>query len=320
MPTKLTTTISKIASIPNSVNSELINDFYEYMKSNGASERHQNNNLKVMIAYAKFLGTDVSFYNIHKKEQIIAFLDTKIKNTEVDPDKKWITTWNHNLHRIKHFFRWLYNYGDKKEEERVEQSEWETPSFARIKEKRTKRISPYSETELWERDEILSIVKYEPYLRNKAALTLFWDLDARNHEITLLKIKHIRLLERYGEGEIPHESKTGTGPILLTCSFPYVRDWLNKHPFKNSPDARLICNLHNGSPVRPEVMWTIMKQLRSRIIRMLENGSITDKEERQKLEYLLNTKRWNPYCIRHSSISSDSDFLPEYALKKKVRW
>jgi integrase/recombinase XerD len=99
-----------------------------------------------------------------------------------------------------------------------------------------------------------------------------------------------------------------------------VRDWLNKHPFKNSPDARLICNLHNGSPVRHEVMWTIMKQLRSRIIRMLETGSITDKQERQKLEYLLNTKRWNPYCIRHSSISSDSDFLPEYALKKKVRW
>ena len=66
---------------------------------------------------------------------------------------------------------------------------------------------------MWERDEILFIVKYEPYIRNKAALTLFWDLDARNHEITLLKIKHIRLLERYDEGEIPHESKTGTGPI-----------------------------------------------------------------------------------------------------------
>ena len=99
MPTKLTTTISKIASIPNSVNSELVNDFYEYMKNNGASERHQNNNLKVVIAYAKFLGTDVSFYDIQKKEQIIAFLDTKIKNVEQDPDKKWITTWNHNLHR-----------------------------------------------------------------------------------------------------------------------------------------------------------------------------------------------------------------------------
>jgi hypothetical protein len=36
-------------------------------------------------------------------------------------------------------------------------------------------------------------LKYEPYKRNKAAITLMWDLDARPHEITLLKIKHIRL-------------------------------------------------------------------------------------------------------------------------------
>ena len=37
MPTKLTTTVSKIASIPNPVNSELIDDFYKYMTNNGAS-------------------------------------------------------------------------------------------------------------------------------------------------------------------------------------------------------------------------------------------------------------------------------------------
>ena len=73
-------------------------------------------------------------------------------------------------------------------------------------------------------------------------------MDARNHEVTMLKIKNIRLRERYAEGEVPHEVKTGSGPILLTCSFPYVRDWINKHPFKNSPDARLICNLQNSFP------------------------------------------------------------------------
>ena len=75
-----------------------------------------------------------------------------------------------------------------------------------------------------------------------------------------------------------------------------------------------------GSPVGPDAMWTMMKQLRDRIVRLLESGSITNNEERQKLEYLLQTKKWNPYCIRHSSITSDSDFLPDYALKKKVRW
>ncbi|MGB8035889.1 MAG: hypothetical protein WCF03_18900 [Nitrososphaeraceae archaeon] len=64
----------------------------------------------------------------------------------------------------------------------------------------------------------------------------------------------------------------------------------------------------------------MMKYVRSRIISLIKEGSITNKEEKEKLEYLLTTKKWNPYCIRHSSITSDSDFLPEYALKKKVRW
>jgi hypothetical protein len=69
-----------------------------------------------------------------------------------------------------------------------------------------------------------------------------------------------------------------------------------------------------------------MKQLRKRIIRLLECDDssclpgVIDKEEKEKLQYIVRTKKWNPYCIRHSSITSDSDYLPEYALKKKVRW
>lgn len=60
-----------------------------------------------------------------------------------------------------------------------------------------------------------------------------WNLNARANEIPLLKIKHIRLKDKYGEGEIFHEAKTGIVPILLTLSFPYVRDQLNEHPFRN---------------------------------------------------------------------------------------
>jgi integrase/recombinase XerD len=63
-----------------------------------------------------------------------------------------------------------------------------------------------------------------------------------------------------------------------------------------------------------------MKQLRNRIIRLLKNSEVKSIDERDNLEYLLKTKRWNPYCIRHSAITADSDYLPEYALKKKVRW
>ncbi len=152
------------------------------------------------------------------------------------------------------------------------------------KNKNTKRISPYLESELWERDDILTLIKYESHRRNKAALALMWDLDGRNHEITSLKLKHIRLKEKYGEGEIPFESKTGTGPILLTLSFPYVRDWSNEHPFKNEPNASLICSLVNGSPINPEALWTMMQQLRKRISTLISSGFIKDDKEIEKVD------------------------------------
>jgi hypothetical protein len=66
-------------SIPNSLNSTLLSEFFQYMKSNGASESHQNNNnLKALISFAYFLGPNVSFYDIKQKDMITSFLDTKI--------------------------------------------------------------------------------------------------------------------------------------------------------------------------------------------------------------------------------------------------
>jgi len=282
MVAKLSTTINKIQNLPNSSNGITLNEFLRYMKNNGSSERHQNNNLNVMIEFSNYFDSNTTFYNINKKEQILLFLDTKIKDLSQDPEKRWITSWNHYLVRIKLFYRWLYN-----KDKEIDKDYWETPEFLRIKNKKTKRISPYVESEIWDRDELLSILKYEPHKRNKAAITLMWDLDARPHEITLLKIKHIRLREKYGEGEIPYEAKTGSGPILLTLSFPYVRDWLNEHPFKNEPDARLICSLVTGSPIRSDSLWTMMKQLQIRIKRLLQSNSITSTEERG-LEFILS--------------------------------
>ena len=80
MPLKLSTTIGKIQKISNSKNIEIINDFLEYMRINGSSEHHQNNNLKVVLAFGNFIDKDISFYDINKKEQILEFLNTKVKS------------------------------------------------------------------------------------------------------------------------------------------------------------------------------------------------------------------------------------------------
>jgi DNA modification methylase len=204
LPVRLSTTVDKLQTAANTVNGSLLLELYDYMRGNGSSESHMNNTLKTASLFAQFLGPNASFYEITKKNQIISFLDTKIKNTKVDPDKHWITTWNDYLGDIKFFFRWLHNWklkdGDGENKE-IQISDWVTPSFAQIKKKKTKRLSPYLESEIWDRDELAHIIKYEQFKRNKAALALMWDLDARNHEITLLKIKHIRLKEKYGEGD-----------------------------------------------------------------------------------------------------------------------
>ena len=84
------------------------------------------------------------FYNIERKEQVLAFLDTKKKRLEHDPDQRCITTWNHNLTRIKQFFRWIAN---GHEAQNSPESEWKTPVFAQIKEKKTIRKGPYSENQ-----------------------------------------------------------------------------------------------------------------------------------------------------------------------------
>ncbi|MGA9154111.1 MAG: hypothetical protein WBZ36_26310 [Candidatus Nitrosopolaris sp.] len=316
MPTSLSTTLKKVDSMSYD-NQLIVKEYTKHLQSKDhKSDRNIVNQLTLLISLDKFY-QGIPFTSINSKEQILKFLKNHFKDgkwveRECDSEGRYISSWNYHLGVIKIFFRWLTN--------KESNTEWETPSFLKIKLKKPLRDSPYGINDIWELDEVLTIVSYEPEIRNQAIITLLWDLDARNHEITALRIKDVILREQYGEGIIPSNTKTGGGPILLTSSFTYVRDWINKHPFKNEPDAKLICSLINGTSVNAQIIWEVLKQLKLRIKRLIESGSITDKQQRQKLEYFLKTKKWNPYCFRHSAITNDSDHLPDFALKKKVRW
>ncbi len=54
MPEKLFTTVNKVKSLSNPENADLVLKFYEFMKYNGVSERHQNNDLKAIASYSSF--------------------------------------------------------------------------------------------------------------------------------------------------------------------------------------------------------------------------------------------------------------------------
>ena len=58
----LSCTISKMTTVPNKINTDIISEYHQYMRDNGATERHQNNALKAVIGYARFLGENTTFY------------------------------------------------------------------------------------------------------------------------------------------------------------------------------------------------------------------------------------------------------------------
>ena len=56
MPIRLDTVLRKLEQMSNSVNSDLLKDFYLHMKDNGTSQNYQKGNLKAMVHFAEHIG------------------------------------------------------------------------------------------------------------------------------------------------------------------------------------------------------------------------------------------------------------------------
>ena len=79
IPVKLETTLNNIQLLENQNNARLIYEFYLYLRSVNTSESYQNQNIKALINMAKFFGKDVHLPGISNKEEILSFLDIKVK-------------------------------------------------------------------------------------------------------------------------------------------------------------------------------------------------------------------------------------------------
>src|SRR5215469_10812027 len=182
IPISLPTTLKKLESVRSEANRVILQNFSEYMYSkNLKSERHIVTMLTLLISFDRFLckdGQDIPFTSINTKEQVLTFLDHQYVKIigwvkrEHDSEGKYITTFNQYLGLLRTFFRWLYNSYNKPTDE-----DWETPLFIKkIKAKRPLRDSPYGNSDIWQLDEVLTIVQYGSELRNQAIITLLWDL------------------------------------------------------------------------------------------------------------------------------------------------
>ena len=313
MPTKPETILKKIDSLPD-YQSRLCLKFKKWLEyENDNSERNWINYLKILSLFANHI-ENARFEDV-TRDDVLSFLDKRKKSIDDDPDKKWIVTWNGYLSRLLGFYRWMYNHDKEQDREK-----WITPEmFSSIKRKKNKRISSYSPTDVWNIDEILTVVKYCTNPRDKAILTIAWDMAARNHEMVKLRLKDIIMKEKYAEATTSWDTKTGMRTSPLIISFPYVRELINSHPFANSPDSFLILSHINNKPLNSNSIWGITNDLKNIILKMLENGDIrgTDKE----ILTGLMKKPWNPYLIgRHSSLTEKTNLLTDHQLTKYAGW
>ena len=161
MPSSFSSEIKKlkVSKFCSDRNKELIGKFIDYMQTQtDTSEKYKRNNLMTLRLFAEYLGQNtknLDLVSINTKEEIVSFLNTRKKNESIDPDKRWITTWNDYLHRIKHFMRWLHS----NDITLVAPSDWNTPPFVQIKKMKTKRLSRYAESEIWDLEDLKLIIK-----------------------------------------------------------------------------------------------------------------------------------------------------------------
>lgn len=308
-------TLKKIDERVSNENKKIILDFLDFMNNRTEStDRTKGNHLRYVIYLARYL-RKISLNKITPKK-LEEFVNSKRKDSEIDPTKKSITTYNDYVVRLRYFYRWLNNKSKPKKN-------WTNPKILNnINTRSTKNKKPtYSKSTVWTLGELQSIIKYETNLRNKAILMLTWDCDARPHELTKLQVQHIKFLETHAEGEIPFNTKTGGREIILSNSFTFCRDWLNQHPHRDNPNAYFFYDLrHTTKPMNTDSIAYVFRQLKNKVKEYYDSGIINDKKEKERIGEFLKFKRFNPYCFRTSAIRVDADSLTTSNLETKVGW
>jgi integrase len=172
------------------------------------------------------------------RNDIVSFLEGFRKTDAADPLHKWIGTYNVFRVHLMRFFKWLY-YPDLEPNKRPKPSMLENIPGLKRKEK-----SIYKPSDLWTSQDDLLFLNYCPSKRDRCYHAISRDLSCRPHEIMRLKIKDLsfKFVGSSQYAEVVVNGKTGTRPIPIINSIPYLKDYLDhEHPQPRNSNASVIC-------------------------------------------------------------------------------
>jgi integrase/recombinase XerD len=140
-----------------------------------------------------------------------------------------------------------------------------------------------------------------------------------------LRIKDIafKTTGNYQYAEVLVNGKTGSRPIPLISSIPYVKDWLDSHPQRGNPNAYLIPSLSDrtfGKKMKFSGINMAYRRYKVEYFtRLAEKDPTISPEDKQKIKEL-SKKPWNPYIRRRSALTEKSAILKEHVLRQHAGW
>lgn len=186
------------------------------------ARHYKQSTIQVLCFLSTFHNQQKTFAEM-TREDIVLYLDSLHRPESIDPQHKFIGTYNLRRVIFLRFFRWLYSPN-------IPQSARKTPEVMKnIPKLRRKEITTIKPSDLWTEEDDALFLKYCNNKRDKAYHIISRDSSCRPSELLGLKIKDLAFMltvDKKQYAQITVNGKTGTRNIPLFNSIPYIKDWL----------------------------------------------------------------------------------------------
>jgi site-specific recombinase XerD len=148
-------------------------------------------------------------------------------------------------------------------------------------------------------EDVMAMVAATSSARTKAFIVLLYETGARIGEVAPLRIRDLAQHPSGMEVHLPREGKTGARRVLVVTAVPFLKAWLNCHPYGQHPDALLWCVRNQGRPVSYAALAKMLRKA-ARAARL--------------------SKRVNPHKFRHSRATYLANHLTEAQMNQFFGW
>ncbi len=276
--------------------------------------------VKSLLWLSRFLNDKP--FEVMTEQDILSYLNSLRKSTSIDPQQKWIGSYNNRLRYYLKFFRWLYNKEEPDYRKRIS-----PPCIQGLRQLPRQEKSSYKPSDLWDSREHAIFLKYCPSVRDRCYHAMANDMSARPHEILNLKIKDI-IFKSTDEGiqyaeVLIRSGKTKPRTLPIIDSLPYLKEWLQQHPTGGDRDSWLFVSLADaniGKKLnRDSLLAKYQYQYKAiHFPRLLLDQTVAEPDKAVIRNML--TKPWNLYVFRHSALTEKSQILTESTLRDHAGW